>query len=95
MGEAVADHDVVGVGQGDGVVERVEVGEVVGVVGIGHDDDAAVRRPDPRTQGVAVADARFGDDTGTSSSGVGAGGVGRRVVDDKDLAGELAASDPR
>ena len=55
-GEAIAHHQLGAVAQPRH--ERVERGEIVGVVGVAHDDEAAARRGDAAEQRCAVALAR-------------------------------------
>ena len=72
--------------------QTVQAFEIIAVVGVAHDHEAAARRADPTDQRRAVAALRNGDDTGAQGFGHGLRTVGRAVVGDQHLAGDAAAS---
>ena len=80
-GEAVA-HDelVAGAQRGD---EGVEIGEIVAVVGVAHDDVLAAGRLDAAGEGRAVAADRDRDDAGAFGGRDRLAAVGRAVVGDE------------
>ena len=68
-----------------GANEIGDSSQVIGVVGVGHDDDVAGRALEAAEQGGAVAADRSVDDARAGRRGDLRGSVGRPVVDDDDL----------
>ena len=66
--------------------ERPQRGEVVRIVGIAHDDEAAASGVDARSQCVAIAPPRDVNDPGTMLSGDLLRAIGAAVVGDDHLA---------
>jgi hypothetical protein len=69
--------------------EAGDVGEVVGQVGVGHDDVLAAGGAEAGQVGGAVAAARLVHDAGAGLGGELGGAVARAVVGDDDLAVEV------
>ncbi len=68
--------------------ERLERTEIVGVVRVAHDDEAAVRGLDAAAQRRAIALLRDRHDAGAQIRGDLLRAVGAAVVGDQDLAGD-------
>ncbi len=84
-GEAIA-HDQIGAAAKRGE-ESLEVGEIVALVAVGHDDVAAGGFVEAAAQRVAVAAERLLDHSGAGGGGQSGAVVDRAVVDDDHLAG--------
>ena len=89
--EAIADNEVATVSQL--FDERHERGEVVAVVGIGHDDEPPARRRDPSHERAAVALGLDRHDARAPGLGDGLRAVCAAVVGDDDLAGDAVVGE--
>ena len=90
-GKAVAHHEVGAFAQlGE---KQLEAGEIVAVVGVAHDDEAAARRGDPGPQRRAVAALGHRDDAGAARQRIFHRAVARAVVRDQDFAGDAGAGE--
>ena len=78
--QARAHHEVIAITQA--FDERLQVAEVVGAVGIRHDDEVSARRIDAAPDRIAVAANFFPDDPSACAAGGLGGAVGGIVVDD-------------
>src|SRR5690606_5864872 len=85
-GEAVA-HDQVRA-SAQLLDEAVERGEIIGVVGVAHDDVAAVRRGDTAAQGSPVAALGDSNDARTQAFSDRLRSIGGAVVGDQHLTGD-------
>src|ERR1700730_4391335 len=83
--EAVAHHEIGAVAQLD--QEWHQIGEIIGLVGIAHDDVLTARRLDSAQESRAIAARRNWHESGALSHGDLAGTVRAAVVSDQDLAG--------
>jgi len=85
--EAVAHDEVVAFAEF--LYEAAGVGEVVGAVGVAHEDEAATGGGDAALEGAAVSFLGYADDAGAEARGDLLGTVGGAVVGDDHFAGEV------
>ncbi len=74
------------------VQQQVQALEIVGVVGVAHDDETATRGADPAHQGGAIAAIEHADHARAFRFGQSLGPIGRSVVGDQHLAGHAGAA---
>ena len=73
----------------------VEIGKIITVVGIAHDDETALGGGDATGQGGAIAFLRHIDEAGAIGGGDSLGAIGGAIIGNEDFAGDAGAGEER